>query len=159
MPEAKTQRARMLSSGKDRVEEPYSGESSMSTPLLLRRNQNSDQKYAQETNAMAIEEDKPKPDQARHARDGINKLLTNMETLQRRNQPLDSSATSAETQMVPNLSGVTLPTTRRDGNTVTQSARRLMILVKVARMSKPAQVRDALAIVDTKSRPELDIPV
>ena len=133
----------------------------MSTPLLLRRNQNSDQKYAQETNAMAIEEDKPKPDQARHARDGINKLLTDMETLQRRKPPPDSSETIAETQMVKRLFGAILLTRTRDGNSVIQSeARKKSMIIRVTiRVSKSAQARDALAIVDTKSRPEPDIPV
>lgn len=138
----------MSSSGKDRVEEPYSGESSMSTPLLLRRNQNSDQKYAQERNAMAIEEDKPKPDQARHARDGINKLLTDMETLQRRDQAQVSSETIAETQIIATPFGAILLTRKRDGSTVIQSARKWKI--KVRRMTKFAQARDVLAIVDTK---------
>jgi hypothetical protein len=110
----------MSSSGKDRAEEPYSGESSMSTPLLLRRNQNSDQKYAQETNAMAIEEDKPKPDQARHARDGINKLLTDIQTVQRRNHPQVFSETIAETHQMVKLFGAILLTRIRDGNSVIQ---------------------------------------
>jgi hypothetical protein len=149
----------MSSSGKDRAEEPSSGESSMSTPLLLRRNQNSDQKYAQETNAMAIEEDKPKPDQARHARDGINKLLTDMETLQRRNQAQVSSETIAETQMLARAFGAILLTRKRDGSIVIQSARKLKKMTVKTRMSKSAQARDVLATVDTKSRQEPDIPV
>lgn len=131
----------------------------MSTPLLLRRNQNSDQKYAQETNAMAIEEDKPKPDQARHARDGINKLLTDMETLQRRNQAQVSSETIAETQMLARAFGAILLTRKRDGSIVIQSARKLKKMTVKTRMSKSAQARDVLATVDTKSRQEPDIPV
>lgn len=131
----------------------------MSTPLLLRRNQNSDQKYAQETNAMAIEEDKSKPDQARPARDGINKLLTDMETLQRRNQAQVSSETIAETQMAAKLFGAILLTRRRDGNGVIQSARKLKKMTVKTRRSKSAQARDVLVTVDTKSRQEPDIPV
>lgn len=90
----------------------------MSTPLLLRRNQNSDQKYAQETNAMAIEEDKPKPKEARNARDGINKLLTSTVILQRRDQLPVFGVTSAETQMEVRLFGAILLTPKRDGSTV-----------------------------------------
>jgi hypothetical protein len=136
----------------------------MSTPLLLRRNQNSDQKYAQETNAMAIEEDKPKPDQARHARDGINKLLTDIQTVQRRNHPQVFSETIAETHQMVKLFGAILLTRIRDGNIVIQSAARktpkIRMTVRVTvRLPKLAQARDALVTVDTKSRQEPDIPV
>jgi hypothetical protein len=149
----------MSSSGKDRVEEPFSGESSMSTPLLLRRNQNLDQKYAQETNAMAIEEDKPKPKVEEHARDGMLNLLISMEILQRRNHLSVSGETSVETQMEVSQFGAILLTRRRGGNTVLLSLLLqpplLPPLLLLPLLLKNAQARDAMAIVDTKSRPDL----
>ena len=66
----------------------------------------------------------------RIARNGLSKLLINMEIHHKRNQIRDSVTTiTAETQMVKRLSGATLMINPRDGNTVNQRVQ-LRVLVQ-----------------------------
>jgi len=80
-----------------------------------------DQKNAQELNALVIEEDKPRLDLERLAKDGMLNLLTSIPELPRDSQELASGVMFAETQIMLRLFGVTLLIQRRDGNTVIQS--------------------------------------
>jgi len=77
------------------------------------------QKDAAVENAMAIEADKGKPDLVELVKHGTDNLRTNTTTLHGKNERQGSSETTAGTQMVGRLFGVTLLTEGRDGSTAT----------------------------------------
>jgi hypothetical protein len=104
---------------------------SIATQLAGNHHTSLDVRNVLETNVLAIEEDKSELDQERPARDGIDNLLIDMQTLLRRNQTLGFMLTTAETQMVRQLFGATLLIEKRDGNSVTQSALNLTTRVKI----------------------------
>lgn len=111
---------------------------------------------AVERNAMATEENKPKQDQAKTARDGILNLLTSTTELQRNIQNSVSGTTTAETQMVPSLSGATPLIKRRDGRTVTQLLKRRRRNLKSQRKNlETRNAQESSAMATEESRPRL----
>jgi hypothetical protein len=110
--------------------------------LDIKRNQVQVKRNALVRNVMATEVSSIIPSRAQNAKNGLSILLIKSRGLLLNSQIQVLSRTTAEIQVMPQLSGAILKTQRRDGNTVLQTLSQ-KVLVKKNAQARGAQVTEA----------------